>query len=76
MNMNVGDKVYYHHTDKRGYQIKYSAIVLATKLDTVQIRVGRLNVMSQKIETFEDEVSTEKLSKRATPCSFEDELAI
>ena len=72
--MNVGDKVYYHHTDKRGYEVKYPAVVLVTNPDTIHIRVGRLNVMSQKTETFEDDVPTEKLSKRATACSFEDEL--
>ena len=73
--MQAGDMVYYLYTDKkRDNEIKFPASVLAIEAEGIRIIVGRFDVLSSKIETFESVVSTKKLLPRNTPCSFEDEL--
>ena len=72
--MQSGDMVYYLYTDKYDKQVKYAAIVISRKGEEFQIRVGRLDVFSQKIVIFESAVSADKLSPRSIPCSFENEL--
>ena len=72
--MKTGDRVYYLYSDKYGKQIKYAASVVSTKGEDIHIRVGRLDVLAQKIVTFESTVSIDKLLPRSAPCSFEDDL--
>ena len=72
--MNTGDMVYYLHTDKNGTEIKFPASILSSEDDGYLIRVGRLDVHAQKINTFESTVTADKLLPRSTPCSYEDEL--
>ena len=72
--MQAGDMVYYLYTDSYGKQIKYAASVIACEGDDFHIRVGKLDVLAQKIVTFESTVSADKLVPRSVPCSFEDDL--
>jgi hypothetical protein len=72
--MQVGDMVYYLYTDKNNNQIKIAASVLAVEPDSIHIRVGRFDVLSSKLVTFESTVSREKLLPRAIPTSFENAL--
>ena len=73
--VQAGDMVYYLYTDrKHDNEIKYAASVLSVETGGIRIIVGRFDVLSSKIETFESVVSPEKLMPRRTPCSFEDEL--
>lgn len=73
--MQVGDMVYYLYTDrKHDNQIKFAASVVAIEAEGIRIVVGRFDVLSSKIETFESVVPAEKLLPRNTPCSFENEI--
>ena len=73
--MQTGDMVYYLYTDrKHDNQIKFAASIVSIEADGIRIIVGRFDVLSSKIETFESVVSADKLLPRNTPCSFEDEL--
>ena len=72
--MNVNDKVYYLHTNKNGTPVKFAAVVLSVEDDKVSIRVGRYDVHSKEISTFESTVPVQTLQSRSVPCSYEDEL--
>ena len=72
--MQAGDRVYYLYTDKNGVQIKFAAIILAQQADGMLIRVGRYDVHTRNVSTFESVVSTATLRPRSIPCSYEDEL--
>ena len=72
--MQAGDRVYYLYTDKNNVQIKFAAIVLAQQADGILIRVGRYDVHTRNISTFESVVATATLRPRSVPCSYEDEL--
>ena len=72
--MQSGDRVYYLYTDQHGLQTKFAAIVLSLEDDGIQIRVGRYDVHSKEISTFESIVASESLQPRSVPCSYEDEL--
>ena len=72
--MQAGDKVYYLYTDKNGTPIKFAAIVLGLEDDGIVVRVGRFDVHSKEISTFESVVSEGSLQPRSVPCSYEDEL--
>ena len=67
--------VYYLYTGKDGTPIKFAARVLALEEDGARIRVGKYDVLSKEVDTFEAVVSTDKLQARSVPCAFEDELA-
>ena len=72
--MNPGDKVYYLYTDKNGTAIKFAAVVLSLEADGILIRVGRYDVHSKEIATFESVVAESSLQPRTLPCSYEEEL--
>lgn len=72
--MKTGDKVYYLYTDKYDKEIKLAALVVAISTEGIHIRVGRFDILSSKFGTFEATVAANKLSPRAVPCSFENEL--
>ena len=72
--MQAGDKVYYLYTDKNGVTIKYAAIVLAQQDDGMLIRVGRYDVHTREVSSFESVAPAAKLQPRSLPCSYEDEL--
>jgi hypothetical protein len=72
--MKPDDMVYYLYTDSKGTQIKFAAIVLALESDGVLIRVGRYDVLSNDVKTFESVVSEAVLQERSVPWSFEKEL--
>jgi hypothetical protein len=73
--MQAGDMVYYLYTGKNGNQIKFAAIVTGLADDGIAIRVGRYDVHSKQVSTFESVVSEASLQPRSVPCSYEDELA-
>ncbi len=72
--MQAGEKVYYLYTDKNGVTIKYAAIVLAQQADGILIRVGRYDVHTHKVSSFESVAPEAKLQPRSVPCSYEEEL--
>ena len=72
--MKAGDMVYYLYTDKNGNEIKVAASVLAVEPESIHIRVGRFDILSSKLVTFESTVTGDKLLPRAIPSSFEDAL--
>lgn len=72
--MQAGDKVYYLYTDKNGTEIKFAALILGLDADGIAIRVGRYDVHSKQISTFESVVPEASLQPRSVPCSYEDEL--
>ena len=72
--MQAGDKVYYLYTDKNGNQIKFAAVITGLEPDGIAIRVGRYDVLSKEVSTFESVVSEASLQPRSIPCSYEDEL--
>ena len=72
--MQAGDRVYYLYTDKSGTPIKFAAIVLELEDDGIAIRVGRYDVHSKEISTFESVVPEGSLQPRSVPCSYEDQL--
>lgn len=72
--MQSDDMVYYLYTDKNGVQIKFAAIVIALQADGILIRVGRYDVHTREVSTFESVVATATLRPRSVPCSYEDEL--
>ena len=72
--MQPGDMVYYRYTGKNGTPIKFAAIVLGLESDGVLIRVGRFDVHTGKVKTFESVVSEVAVPPRSAPCSYEDEL--
>lgn len=74
--MQPGDMVYYLYTGNDGTPIKFAAIVLALEEDGILIRVGKFNVHTQEVKTFESVVAEGQLQARAVPCSYEDELTI
>ena len=73
--MKPGDMVYYLYTDHRGLQTRYAAIILAAEDNQLKIRVGRYDVHSKEISTFESSVRSDSLLPRTIPCSYEAELA-
>jgi hypothetical protein len=72
--MQAGDKVYYLYTDKHGVPIKFAAIVLAQQGDGFLIRVGRYDVHTREVSSFESVVAAATLQPRSVACSYEDEL--
>ena len=72
--MQAGDRVYYLYTDSSGNQIKYAAVVLESGADGVFIRIGRYDVDTREIKTFESQVDAASLEPRSIPCSYEDAL--
>ena len=72
--MKNGDKVYYLYTDKNGVPIKFAAIIIGLDDNGIAIRVGRYDVHSKEVSTFESVVSEATLQPRTVPCSYEDEL--
>ena len=72
--MQAGDRVYYLYTGKNGTPIKFAAVVLGSDDDGVSIRVGRYDVLSKEVATFESVVSPSSLQPRSIPCAYEDEL--
>ena len=72
--MQAGDMVYYLYTDRNGTAIKFAAIITGLAPDGIAIRVGRFDVHSKQITTFESVVSEASLQPRSVPCSYEDEL--
>jgi len=66
--------VYYLYTDKKNKQVKIAASVLAVEPENIHIRVGRFDILSSKLVTFESTVTRDKLLPRNIPCSFEDAL--
>ena len=72
--MKDGDKVYYLYTDKNGVPIKFAAIIIGLDDDGIVVRVGRYDVHSKEVSTFESVVSETSLRPRTVPCSYEDEL--
>jgi len=72
--MNANDMVYYLYTNKNGTPIKFAAIVLGLETDGLLIRVGRYDVHSKKVSTFEAVVAEAALQPRSVPCSYEGEL--
>ena len=67
--------VYYLYTGKDGTPIKFPAQILAREDDGLRIRVGKYDVLSKDVDTFDAVVSAEKLKPRNVPCAFEDALA-
>ncbi len=74
--MQPGDMVYYLYTGKDGTPIKFAAIVLALENDGILIRVGKFDVSTQEVKTFESVVAEASLQPRSVPCSYEDQLAV
>ena len=72
--MKDGDKVYYLYTDKNGVPIKFAAIIIGLDEHGIAIRVGRYDVHSKEVSTFESVVSEASPQQRTVPCSYEDEL--
>ena len=72
--MKNGDMVYYLYTDKNGVPIKFAAIIIGLDDNGIAIRVGRYDVHSKEVSTFESTVSEASLQPRTVPCSYEDEL--
>lgn len=72
--MQAGDMVYYLYTNERGTPIKFAAVVLGLETDGIFIRIGRYDVHSKEVSTFESVVSEAVLQPRSVPCSYEDEL--
>lgn len=72
--MQAGDPVYYLYTGKKGTPIKFAAIVLGVEDEGVAVRVGRWDVLSKEVETFDSVVSPSSLQPRSIPCAYEDEL--
>ena len=66
--------MYYLHTDRNGTRIKYAAIVVGLESDGILIRVGRYDVHSREVSTFDAMVADSALQPRSVPCSYEDEL--
>ena len=73
--MNVGEMVYYLHTNQHGNQTKFAAQVLAPETDGVRIRVGKYNVDTKEVDTMETVVDEATLMPRSIPCSYEAELS-
>jgi len=74
--MQPGDMVYYLYTGKDGTPIKFAATVLALENDGILIRVGKFDVSTQEVKTFESVVAKTSLEPRSVPCSYEDQLAV
>jgi len=74
--MQAGDMVYYLYTDRNGTRIKFAAIIIGLVDEGIAIRVGRYDVHSKQISTFESVVSEASLEPRTVPCSYEDELRL
>ncbi len=72
--MQAGDMVYYLYTDKNGTQIKFAAVVLGLVAEGISIRVGRFDVHSKQVSTFDSVVSESVLQPRSVACSYEDEF--
>jgi hypothetical protein len=72
--MKNGDMVYYLYTDKNGVPIKFAAIVIGLDDNGIAIRVGRYDVHSKEVSTFESVVAEASVQPRTVPCSYEDQL--
>jgi hypothetical protein len=72
--MNIDDMVYYLYTNEKGTPIKFAAVVLGLEADGIFIRIGRYDVHSKEVSTFESVVSASTLQPRSISCSYEDEL--
>lgn len=66
--------MYYLYAGNKGTPIKFAAIVLAREDDGVLIRVGRYDVDTKEVSTFESVVADTTLQPRTIPCSYEAEL--
>ena len=66
--------MYYLYTDKNGVPIKFAAIIIGLDDNGIAIRVGRYDVHSKEVSTFESIVSAASLQPRTVPCSYEDQL--
>lgn len=66
--------VYYLYTGKNGTQIKFAALVLALESDGILIRVGRYDVDTKDVKTFESVVDESALLPRSVPCAYEAQL--
>jgi hypothetical protein len=73
-SFSAGDMVYYLHTNQMGIRVKFAAVVLGLEPDGVMIRVGRYDVHSKEVSSFESTVAAISLQARTVPCSFEDDL--
>jgi hypothetical protein len=69
--MQAGDKVYYLYTDKKGTPVKIAGVVLGLEADGVLVRVGRYDVHTNEVNTFESVVPASMLQARTVPWSFE-----
>ena len=72
--MQTGDRVYYNHTNQQGMVTKFPAVILQADADDIRIRIGRLNVTTQKIETAVYGVAKDTLSPRNSKCNYEEDL--
>jgi hypothetical protein len=72
--MQAGDMVYYRYTDKQGTPVKIAGVVLGLEADGVLVRVGRYDVHTNEVNTFESVVAESTLQPRTVPWSFEDAL--
>ena len=55
-------------------EIKFAALVLGLGADGIAIRIGRYDVHSKQVSTFESVVPKASLQPRSIPCSYEDDL--
>ena len=72
--MQVGDRVYYLYTDRNGVAVKYAAVILEQQAAGFLIRIGRYDVDTRDVSTFESTVSASSLLPRSIPCSYENVL--
>jgi len=72
--MQIGDRVYFRHSNKAGVEVRYPALVLALDGAKVQIRFGRFNAHTREVDTYRHSVDAEVLQSRGLPCAFEDQL--
>ncbi|GEM_PF-1179560 len=72
--MQIGDRVYFRHTNKAGVEVRYPALVLGIDGARVQIRFGRFNAHSREVDTYRHSVGADVLQPRGAPCAFEEQL--
>jgi hypothetical protein len=73
--MNAGDMVYYLYTGKDGTPIKFAAVVLALESDGILIRVGKFDVSTQEVKTFESVVAETSLESRSVRGQYSKEFS-
>ena len=72
--MQAGDRIYYTHVNANGLKTKFPAVVVDVADRKIHIRIGRLDVLTQKIVTKVFPVDADQTAPRETPCNYEDEL--